>query len=261
MNEPIDIIEKLRQKIIEFISVEDISTPLKFLNDTLPQKAFLLVFGGALRNFIIHQFYGNSPPTLDIDMVIGGLEKDYSIDRILKRETFKMTDFGGVRWYPKNSIYSFDLSLLDNFLPIQKFHLKPDIHNLLATIDFDVNTLIFEVKENRFYEMGAINAIKEKTIGFNAKETYDKGLLAYRLLLIRHKTGFYPSRDAFRFIRNAVDLDMMLWIKRTLESKVGKELCELILEDYDKICLCKNYEEHKRHLRLPEYLRQSNENL
>jgi hypothetical protein len=255
MNEPKDVIEKFSQKIIEFVSQENISKPLNFLITVLPQKACLLIFGGALRNFIINQCYGKSPPTIDIDIVISGLEKEFSIEKILAGEKFKNTDFGGVRWYPKGSSFSFDLSLLDNFLPIKKFHLEPDIDNLLATIDFDVNALIFEVKENHFYEKEAINAIKEKTIGFNAQKTYDKGFLAYRLLLIRHKIGFFPSREAFRFLRSSVDLDMMLWIKKTLQSKVGKELCKIVLADYDRICLYKNYDDYKRQEKLPEYLK------
>jgi hypothetical protein len=109
---------------------------------------------------------------------------------------------------------------------------------LLATIDFNVNALLFDVKKNHFYEKGAINAIKEKTIGFNAEKTYDKGLLAYRLLLIRHKIGFYPSRRSIQvFTYRHVDLDMMLWIKKTLESKVGKELCELFWRIMTE-CVC-----------------------
>jgi hypothetical protein len=258
MTESRDITEKFRQKIIGFISSDDISKPLNFLITVLPQKAYLYIIGGALRNFIIKQFYGNAPPTRDIDMVISGLEKEFSMEKMLAGEKFKNTDFGGVRWNPQDSAFSFDLSLLDNFLPIKKFHLKPDIDNLLATIDFNVNAVIFEVKENHFYEKGAINAIKEKTIGFNAQKTYDKGLLAYRLLLIRHKIGFYPSLEAFRFLRIAVDLDMMLWIKKTLESKVGKELGEIILADYDRMCLYKNYEDYKRQEKLPEYLEHFN---
>ena len=58
MNEPKDIIEKFRQKIINFVSVEDISKPLNFLITVLPQKASLLIIGGALRNFIIKHFMG-----------------------------------------------------------------------------------------------------------------------------------------------------------------------------------------------------------
>ncbi len=255
MNEPNDNIENFRQKIIEFVSFEDISKPLNFLIRELPKKACLLIIGGALRNLIIKQIYGNAPPTHDIDMLISGLGKEFSIKKILNREKYKNTDFGGIRWYPKNSAYSFDLSLLDNFLPIEKFQLEPDINNLLATIDFNVNALIFEVKNNHFYENSAINGIKEKIIGFNAQKTYDKGFLAYRLLLIRHKIGFYPSREAFRFLRSGVDLDMMLWIKKTLESKVGKELCEIIIADYDRICLYKNYDDYKKKEKLPEYLK------
>jgi hypothetical protein len=255
MNEQKDTIEKFRQKIVTFVSQEDISKPLNFLIRALPQKTCLLIVGGALRNFIIQQFYGDAPITKDIDMVFGNLEKEFALDKILIGEKFKDTDFGGIRWYPYKSAFSFDLSLLDNFLPIKKFHLDPDIDNLLATIDFNVNALLFDVKKNRFYEKGAINAIKEKTIGLNAEKTYDKGFLAYRLLLIRHKIGFYPSREAYRFLRSTVDLDMILWIKKTLESKVGKELCNSILADYDRICLYNSYENYIKQEKLPEYLK------
>jgi hypothetical protein len=254
MNEQKDTIEKFRQKIVTFVSQEDISKPLNFLIRALPQKTCLLIVGGALRNFIIQQFYGDAPPTKDIDIVIGNIEKECSLDKILMGEKFKNTDFGGIRWYPYKSAFSFDLSLLENFLPIEKFHLDPNIDNLLATIDFNVNALLFDVKKNHFYEKGAINAIKEKIIGLNSDKTYDKGLLAYRLLLIRHKIGFYPSREAYRFLRSTVDLDMILWIKKTLESKVGKELCNNILADYDRICLYNSYENYKKQEKLPEYL-------
>jgi hypothetical protein len=255
MNEPKENIKQFRQQLIDFIFQKDISKPVKFLIDTLPQQACLIIMGGALRNFFIKQFYGDAPATRDIDMVIGNLGKGFLLEKILTGEKFKNTDFGGLRWYPNDSAFSFDLSLLDNFLPIKKFHLNPDTTSLLASIDFNVNALIFDVKKNQSYETGAINAIKEKTIGFNAEKTFDRGLLAYRLLLIRHKIGFFLSREGFRFLKTALDLDMILWIKNTLESKTGKKLCGSILADYDRICLYKNYEEYKRQEKLPEYLK------
>lgn len=252
--------DKLGEKIIEFVSQEDISKPLNRLIDLFPKEAFLLIIGGALRNFIIKHLYGDAPPTCDIDIIIGGLGAKFSMEKTLIREKFENTDFGGVRWFPDKSSFSFDLSLLDNFLPIKKFHLEPDRTNLFATIDFDVNALMMDVKKHQFHEKGAITAIKKKTIGFNANKIYDKGFLAYRLLLIRHKIGFYPSREAFRFLRLAVDLDMLLWIKKTLESRVGKERSEIILAEYDRICLYKNYEDYKRQEKLSEYLLHSNIN-
>jgi hypothetical protein len=255
MNEQNEKSEQFRQQLIEFVFQNDISKPVKFLIDALPQQACLIIMGGALRKFFIKQFYGDAPATRDIDMVIGSLGKEFELEKILTEEKFKNTDFGGLRWYPKDSAFSFDLSLLDNFLPIKKFHLEPDVETLLASIDFNVNALTFDVKKTQFHEKRAINAIKEKTIGFNAEKTYHKGLLAYRLLLIRHKIGFYLSREGFRFLKIALDLDMILWIKKTLKSKNGKKLSETILADYDRICLYKNYEEYKRQEKLPEYLK------
>ncbi|MFO8083806.1 MAG: hypothetical protein R6U27_05750 [Desulfobacterales bacterium] len=245
MNESDQIKEKFRKLIIGFISEDDIIKPLKFLILSCPQKACLLIVGGALRNFIISQIYGKAPATKDIDMVIGGLGENYPLEKMLEKEKYKHTDFGGIRWYPKESCYSFDLSLLENFLPIAKFKLEPNVDNLLATIDFDVNALMFDIKNSLFYEKGALKAVREKTIGFNAAKTYHRGLLAYRLLLIRHKIGFYLSREAFRFIRTTVDLETVLWIQRTLKSKVDKQLRKAVLADYDRICMSKNYDEYK----------------
>ncbi len=128
------------------------------------------------------------------------------------------------------------------------------MENLLATIDFTVNALLFDVKNSRFYEKGALEAIREKVVGFNAKKTYDKGLLAYRLLLIRHKIGFYLSREAFGFLRTAVDLDTVLWIKKTLKGKVDRRLCREVLADYDRICMSANYEEYKMNEKVLPYL-------
>jgi hypothetical protein len=254
MNGSKEIAEKLEGKIIEFVSQEDISNPLSHLIALFPPQAFLLIIGGALRNFIIKYFYEDAPPTIDIDIIIGGLGANFPMGKTLRSEKFKNTDFGGVRWYPKKSSFSFDLSLLDNFLPIRKFHLEPDRTQLLATIDFDVNALMLDVKQHRFHEKGAITAIRKKTIGFNSDKIYDKGFLAYRLLLIRHKIGFYPSRDAFKFLRFAVDLDMLISIKKTLESRFGKHFSKIVLAEYDRICRYKNYEDYKRHERPSEYL-------
>lgn len=249
--------EKFRQLIIGFVSQDDILKPMIFLMAALPKKACFIVIGGALRNFVIKQFYGDAPPTADIDMVIGGLGKEYPLESGLVREKYKNTDFGGIRWYPKESCFSFDLSLMENFLPIKKFQLVPSIDNLLKTIDFTVNTLLFDIKDKMFYEKGAFEAIREKTIGFNADKTYDKGLLAYRLLLIRHKIGFYPSREAFRFLRTGVDLDTVSWIEKTLRSKVDRKLSDAVLADYDRICMFKNYDEYKKQEKLPGYLNHS----
>jgi hypothetical protein len=255
MNEPENIKEKFRQEIIGFVSQDDILKPLNFLISGCPQKASLIIIGGALRNLAIKHFYGNAPPTVDIDMVIGGLGQDYPLDSMLAKEKYENTDFGGIRWYPEKSCFSFDLSLLDNFLPIKKFRMEPNIDSLLETIDFTVNTLLFGVKNEIFYEKGALEGIKKKVIGFNAEKTYDKGLLAYRLLLIRHKIGFYPSREAFRFLRTTIDLDTMAWIKKTLKSKVDKKVYKGVLEDYDRICMFKNYDDYIKQEKLPSYLR------
>ncbi len=249
-----DRIADLAPLIGDYVSQCEISGPMDCLASELPANAELYVIGGSLRNFAIGLIYGASPPTADIDLVVGGLGGFFSLERVLKNERFKKGDFEGVKWRPKNSPFSFDMCLLENFLPIKKFRLNPDPENLLRTIDFTVNALVFDFKKRILYEQNAVKAIGERIIGFNTEKFFDIRLLAYRLLLIRHKIGFHPSRQAFRFLRNAIDLDASIWIKNTLEANRGKDYAKKVLEDYDRICSYSNYEDYKRREKLPGYL-------
>ncbi len=249
-----DRIENLPQLIGGYVSRDEISGPMEYFASKLPAEADLYIVGGCLRNFVIGLIYGHSPPTADIDLVVGGLGGAFSLERALKNERFKTGDFEGVKWRPKNSSFSFDMCLLENFLPVKKFRLNPDPENLLRTIDFTVNALVFDFKKEILYEQNAVKAIRERTIGFNTDKIFDMRLLAYRLLLIRHKIGFHPSRQAFGFLRNAIGLDASAWIKDTLEANHGKEYAKKVMEDYDTICSCKDYEDYKRREKLPGYL-------
>ena len=195
--------EDFTQIIDGFVSGDDIAAPLDFLIARLPDIASPYIVGGALRNFLILRIHGAAPDTEDIDMAIGGLGGDYPLESALEGEDFARGDFDGFKWRPKETPYSFDLCLLENFLPIKKYHLAPTAESLLDTVDFTVNALVWDVKAKVLHERNAARAIRERTMGFNSEKVYDIGFLAYRLLLIRHKIGFCPSRGAFRFLRTA----------------------------------------------------------
>ena len=243
------------QIIDGFVSGEDIAAPLDFLIARLPDVASPYIVGGALRNFLILRIYGASPKTEDIDVVIGGLGGDDPMEIALAGEDFARGDFDGFKWRPKYTPYSFDLSLLENFLPIKKYRLAPTVENLLDTVDFTVNALIWDVKAKVLYERNATRAIRERTIGFNSEKVYDIGFLAYRLLLIRHKIGFWPSEGAFRFLRTALDLEDIVWIEKTLRARHGRKFAEKILEDFDRICCYSDYREYKKREKPPEYMK------
>jgi hypothetical protein len=236
--------------IESFVRQEEIAAPLRYLCDKLPPQADLYIVGGALRNIVIEIVHGYRPEIVDIDIIIGSLGKNFSFDKVLAGKQYRLTEFGGVRWFPKDSSYSFDLSILENFLPIEKFHLAPTLESLIKTIDFTVNVIIYDVKKKVLHQKNIIHHIQKATVGFNSDQVYDKILLAYRLLVIRHKTGFYVSEHAFTFLRNSIGLDSVNVLIKILESKVGKKRAKKIIDEYDRMCMYKSYEDYrsKEHL-------------
>ena len=234
----------LLKKIESFTRRKDISEPLKYLCDKLPAQADFYIAGGALRNVIIEIVHGYRPEILDIDVMIGNLRKEFSISNVLAQERYRFTDFGGVRWFPKDSAFSLDLSLLENFLPIKKFHLAPTLENLLKTIDFNVNAVIYDFKDEALHERFILKTIRKKRVGFNSGWFYDKLLLAYRLLVIRHKINFYFSEQAFKFIRDSIAFDSVNALMNIMIAKLGKTEAERIIDEYDRICVYKSYEEY-----------------
>lgn len=118
-----------------FFQYPEIHGNLEFLSNRLPGSAEIFVVGGAIRNIIIDVWYGNDPPTGDIDIFIGGLDRDFSFSGILKDQTVEPTDLKGMRWQPFSSDFSYDLCLLPNFVVIAAYHLDPTMENLLTSID------------------------------------------------------------------------------------------------------------------------------
>jgi hypothetical protein len=53
----------------------DIQNNLNLLSRRLPPSADILVAGGAIRNLIIDARHGGAPPTRDIDIFIGRLDR------------------------------------------------------------------------------------------------------------------------------------------------------------------------------------------
>jgi hypothetical protein len=81
-------------------------------------------------------------------------------------------------------------------------------------------------------------------MNFNTTIVYDKALLAYRILLIHHKTGFALSGKIFDYVKNAVDLEVLNRLEAMLESKLGKPAAAAVMAEYEAICHGKTYREY-----------------
>lgn len=227
-----------------FFSRKDIAGPLDYLKHCLPEGARLFVAGGAIRNVLIRAVHRSAPPTRDIDLFIGGLDPDVSLECTLGGQKKALTELGGLRWHPESSNLAFDLCRLTDFVIIKKYRLAPTLKSLLQTLDFDVNAVVFNVDSRRLYENGCLAAIRARRLDFNTTHRVSKLLLAYRILLIRFKTGFILAERVFDFLKYRLDLDTIRLLRGLLTGKLGKRMARAVLADYNRICHCADYPDY-----------------
>lgn len=239
----------IRQWIKRFLSQDDLCIPLDHLRRNLPDSARLLVIGGALRNLILENIGGKAPRTEDIDVIIADSPLNFHFRNTLKNQRFRRTELRGVRWFPPDSGYSFDLSFLSDFVTLRYFSMESTVENLLSVIDFNVNAVIYDTKNEVLIEKNIFQALSGRVMDFNTTRIVDTLLIAYRLLILRNKLNFFLSERTFHFLRNAVDVNTLISLKSVLNGKLGKERAEAILKDYDAICSFTRYETYCRSFR------------
>lgn len=234
-------------KIADFISRQPVREALAYLADALPGGAVIYLVGGAIRNLILEVFHGRCLSIDDIDLFVGGVAEDIHLAEIFPEERCITTDLGGVRWKPAGSAYDIDICLLKDFIIIKKYRLDPHLENLLDSLDFTMNTLAFDIHSRRLHERNALTDIQKQVMAFNTLRLYTKTTIAYRTLVLRHKTGFTLSQDVFDFVKKAIDLDTLMAVKQILNTRFGKNRMQAILDDYDGICSFGGFDDYRRH--------------
>jgi tRNA nucleotidyltransferase/poly(A) polymerase len=234
-------------KIAELISQHTVREALAYLADALPGGAVIYLVGGAIRNLTIEFFHHRRLSTDDIDLFVGGVAEDIHLAEIFPEERFVSTDLGGVRWKPAGSAYDIDICLLKDFIIIKKYRLDPRLENLLDSLDFTMNTVAFDIRSRRLHESNALADIQKQVMVFNTLRLYTKTTIAYRTLVLRHKTGFTLSQDVFDFVKKAIDLDTLMAVKQILNTRFGKNRMQAILDDYDGICSFGSFDDYRRH--------------
>ena len=236
----------LCQAVASFFERPDIHGNLALLGERLPAGAAVYAAGGALRNLLIATMHGSAPPTRDIDLFIGGLEGNFVLADVLADQPAVPTDLKGMRWHPAGSDLVYDLSLLPDFLVIDAYGLDPTPENLLASIDFTINAILYDVRHGTLVERGCSAAVRSRVIDFNSRRIPDKGLMAYRILLMAHKTGFRLAEPVFDFVRHRLELETVRGLKGLLRAKVGKGTAAEIMALYDALCRHHSYGDYRR---------------
>jgi hypothetical protein len=237
----------IEETIEGFISQPSIREALARLADALPEDAVVYLVGGALRNLTIGVFHGQCPSIDDVDLFIGGVADNMHLSELMPDAALTHTDLGGVRWNPQGSPCPIDICLLKDFIIIKKYGLAPHLDNLLGTLDFTMNAMAYDIRERRLHQRNAFVHIRSRTMEFNTRKLYTKTTIAYRTLLLRHKTNFILSHDVFDFMKQEVDLETLTEVKQILRARFGKRKGRIILRDYDRICSFGSFEDYTRY--------------
>ena len=248
MTVPLDL-HTIEAEILRFFNSPEHAAPIAHLRRQLPDEAVVYVVGGAIRNFIMTRIWGQAPPTEDIDVFIGNLPENYPLDQRFKGEAVEHTELDGLRWMPTTSSFVFDLCLLPKFVVLQRYRLPPTLENLLGCIDFSINASVLDINAGILHERQCVTAIKNRLMGFNTHRFYTKQLLAYRVLLIRHKIGFAVSQSVFSFLKHQLALPDLADLNSLFRSKLGKRRTRELMADYDRICSFRTYAEYQEAIR------------
>ena len=132
---------------------------------------------------------------------------------------------------------------MSEFMMIKKFRLPPTPRAMLETIDFDVNAVMWHWGRQQVLTAGCAEAISRRVMDFNTLRVFDPVLLAYRILLTRHKIRFSLSKPIFDYLKSNLDLDRLKKLQAMLASKQGKIVADDVMSDCDTICGCRSYGE------------------
>ncbi len=233
-------------RIAAFLDQDEIRIPLLHLEKRLPQDAQVYIVGGSLRDLVIRECHGSGPASEDIDLFIGNLADEFDLKSRMGSERCRPSELGGVRWLPDHSRYAFDLSRLQDFVVFRKFHLEPNLENLLAAVDFTFNAIVYDRKLATLHERRCVQAIVRRLLDFNSTMIYNRETTAYRALLLRFKTGFILSEAVFGFLKAHVDVEVLKFVKNLLFARFPRDRAKAVLDDYLRISGFKDYSRYRR---------------
>jgi len=235
----------IQRRLEAFLGQPAVARALREVQDRLPDGAAVYLVGGAIRNLAIEAIHGYRPPIKDLDLFIDRVDDERLLSKRLFPEGAEITDLGGIRWRPEGCPYELDLCRMKEFVVLAKLKLSPTLENLLSTLDFTMNTLVFDLKQHRLLQRNALRDIRQRLVAFNTRVFYTPLAVCYRCLLLRHKTGFVFSKAVYRFLRREVDIDTLEATRQLLRVRQGKALARQILNDYDRVCTSRDYAQYR----------------
>jgi len=117
------------------------------------------LIGGFLYKTLIKKMYGTDVPSKDFDFIVERTREKLELPEGWKSRTNR---FGNPELSSEDNMV--DLIPLDNLLYLRKKNIEPSIDNLLASVNFSVFALAFDLKEEKIIDGGGVSALEEKVV-------------------------------------------------------------------------------------------------
>ncbi len=127
----------------------------------------------------------------------------------------------------------------------KKYGIQPSLQNLLSAVDFTFNAIAYDRKSARLHQTCSLQAIAQRRLDFNSKWILSRKVIAYRVLLLRFKTGFILSEAVFDFLKTNVDVEVLTFVKNLLQTRLPPDTVKAVLDDYRRISGFKDYEQYR----------------
>lgn len=182
----------------EFLSELESNPELNTLINKINNHVQIFIFGGWCRDKIHICRYGDNIASSDIDLVINGELSESALGNVNR------TQFGGFRLQLKSTGKFVDFWPLSQTFAFLRGFFAPTIDNLLKSTIFDINSILFDIRNSRIINGFALKAIGDRKIGFNCTEYLDSfaDLQAYRALYLAHKLNYCLREDVLSFVVN-----------------------------------------------------------
>jgi len=117
------------------------------------------LIGGFLYKTLIKARHGTDVPNKDFDFIV---ERARGKLDLPGGWTTRTNRFGNPELSSKDNLV--DLIPLDNLLYLRRKRMEPSISNYLASVNFSVFALAFDMREERIIEGGGVSALEEKVV-------------------------------------------------------------------------------------------------
>jgi len=117
------------------------------------------LIGGFLYKTLIKKIYGTDIPYKDFDFIV---ERGRGKLELPEGWSYRINRFGNPELSSEDNCV--DLIPLENILYLRKKGIKPSMDNLLASVNFSVFALAFDLREEKVIDGGGVSALEEKVV-------------------------------------------------------------------------------------------------